>query len=391
MTSIRVQKKRVHFGRSDHEFIIIEGAGCIDPALLLSHLNHELSKSGVNAASILQILYFCKNQAVADAAGRRSVAVFGKQMPFTKTLLQPPLGRTNIILFAWIVLDKTITILHPRNQVSVAQGYDLDIALVGSRAPRSIASSEETFLQCFQGVEDRLRSIGFSYGDVVKTWTYLDSPLSRSATRSTIFQEFNRARRTFYSSIRFNHLPMTQGSAAYPANTGVWTNANLPSIVAMACKSVSGVRLVPLENPIQTPAFRYPTTRTSIPPLFSRAVLVVTLTEAAIFVAGTGSVIDAQTVHPESAELQTKDILRVLACLLDRANLLTCGFAMKQSGLATLAYCIVYLRRERDYELVHRTIRETLPCDVPVTFVKANLCRTDHLVEVDVLAVQERI
>ena len=144
------------------------------------------------------------------------------------------------------------------------------------------------------------------------------------------YKELNRARTDFYRDVHFGNNHVAPGAVGniYPASTGIGTDGSdvLMSCIALAT-SRDDVRLVPLENPLQTSAFDYAARYGPKSPKFARAMAVVAGSTATIFVSGTASITDSTSRHPDDVEAQTRQTLDNIEALISAGNFATARHA----------------------------------------------------------------
>lgn len=136
--------------------------------------------------------------------------------------------------------------------------------------------------------------------------------------------------------------------------------------------------IVPVENPRQVSAFHYPDRYGPRSPTFSRAALVHPPGQEILFVSGTASIVGHETVHPGDVRAQTVESLDNIAAVLAQASL------KSRSGpfaLGDLGYR-AYVRHTADLAAVREVVAQRLG-DAPVTYVLADVCRADLLVEIE--------
>ncbi len=136
------------------------------------------------------------------------------------------------------------------------------------------------------------------------------------------------------------------------------------------------------ENPRQVPAFEYPADYGPRPPSFSRATLVADQSHAKqqLFVSGTAAIRGHVTVA-------AADLAGQLACTRENLQIIaaTAGagaeFGAKDGWQRSFK---VYVRHAADYDAVRQDLERHLlrPADA-ITYLQADLCRSDLLVEVE--------
>jgi chorismate lyase/3-hydroxybenzoate synthase len=136
---------------------------------------------------------------------------------------------------------------------------------------------------------------------------------------------------------------------------------------------------VPLENPRQTSAYRYPRQYGPAPPSFSRAMLA---SDRRIMISGTASIVGHASRHPGDVRAQLQETLTNLSNLLQRAAGTTQGITPRL-GAETLLK--VYLRDPALVDDVEALLHERLPRETQFIILHADVCRAELLVEVDCL------
>jgi enamine deaminase RidA (YjgF/YER057c/UK114 family) len=140
---------------------------------------------------------------------------------------------------------------------------------------------------------------------------------------------------------------------------------------------------LPVENPRQVSAYRYPETYGPRSPTFSRAALAdIGDGNIALFISGTASIVGHETVHHGDVLEQTRETLRNLQAVIDAAN----ERGTARFSLAELD-CVIYVRHPSDTEAVRSIIEGTLGADAPMArhavYLEADICRSDLLVEIE--------
>jgi enamine deaminase RidA (YjgF/YER057c/UK114 family) len=139
------------------------------------------------------------------------------------------------------------------------------------------------------------------------------------------------------------------------------------------------------ENPRQVPAFEYPPAYGPRPPSFSRATLVNVAGRQELFISGTAAIRGHATVAPYNLTGQltcTRENLHVVAETAGAGP----QFGAKDGWQRTLK---VYVRHETDFAHVREDLERHLiePDDI-VTYLQADLCRADLLVEIEALLIK---
>jgi chorismate lyase / 3-hydroxybenzoate synthase len=173
---------------------------------------------------------------------------------------------------------------------------------------------------------------------------------------------------------------------AFEAQLGAQFKTQLPAASAVGCQSgrVSVLFAATphdaqhVENPQQTPAYEYPAEYGPRPPSFARATVVRAGPRRFVFLSGTAAVRGHLTVAPYQTGPQ-------LECTLENLRTIAaqCG---RESGVEG-RFVKVYLRHRSDHAAVADGLRrEFLLSGDRVTYVEADICRSDLHVEIEVTA-----
>lgn len=134
---------------------------------------------------------------------------------------------------------------------------------------------------------------------------------------------------------------------------------------------------VPLENPRQLSAYRYPRQYGPAAPAFSRAMLV---SDRLLMISGTASIVGHASHHPGDVRAQLEETLANLASVLQRAVAMAPKLPARLGAGSLLK---VYLREAGAAGLVEAVLRERLPPETPCIILEADICRAELLVEMD--------
>lgn len=237
----------------------------------------------------------------------------------------------------------------------------------GQRRDGSLPESAEAQAALmFDNADSVLRSAGFKYSQVVRTWIYLPRVLDW-------YGEFNRVRTDFYAKAGFGRDP---GKSPFPASTGIQARA-IPGgecsmdVLALDTADPATADAQPILTTMrQGPAFGYGSA-------FSRGMSLMLEGRKTVFVSGTAS-IDAQgnTLYPENAEMQCVETLVNVAALLEGQ-----GGSLRHIATATL-FC-----KTKEVFAAYRNVTRWLQIpEIPTVCMQADVCRADLLVEIEAVA-----
>lgn len=140
---------------------------------------------------------------------------------------------------------------------------------------------------------------------------------------------------------------------------------------------------LPIENPRQVSAYRYPTTYGPRAPTFSRAALApLGGGEIALFISGTASIVGHETVHHGDVVAQVRETLTNLRAVIEAANARTTArFDLAQTDF------VVYVRHAEHAPVIRGELEQALGADAhalrDAVFLEADICRSDLLVEIE--------
>lgn len=308
-------------------------------------------------------------------------------LPATDYIVQPPCGGKLLEIEAWGVSRKKgqVAIERVSEHLVLLRHSDITWAHCAGITPRTRARKvHPRALNAFQRMADTLASKGFSYSQVLRTWLYLGDIVGPEGDTQR-YKELNRARTDFYQGIRFLEPYLAPGvnCAVYPASTGIGAGDRdiMMSCIALATER-QDIRLLPLENPLQTSAFSYGQQYGLQSPKFSRAMAILGPEVVAILVSGTASIVNSETKFVGDVEGQTHQTLDNIEALIARENFQRHGASAAGATLRDLVLARVYVKRQEDYERVRAICRARLG-ELPATFAVADVCRPDLLVEIE--------
>lgn len=209
------------------------------------------------------------------------------------------------------------------------------------------------------------------YPHLWRAWNYLaDINVVRDGLER--YRQFNIGRHdAFVANGR-----LAQGNV--PAACALGTTRGPLTIAFIAGRTVP----TPIENPRQVSAYHYPGEYGPRSPTFSRAAFAQLPGQELLFISGTASIVGHRTLHLGDIAGQTRETLANIEALLGSANEKTRStpYALKELSLR------VYVRHAEDHPIVQAIVEEKLGTDASVTYVQADICRGDLLVEIEAMA-----
>ena len=212
-------------------------------------------------------------------------------------------------------------------------------------------------------------------GGLCRIWNYVPGIVDHDPEGRENYQQFSLGRAHAFED-RYG-----QGfEARLPAATAVGSQGD--DLVVMFATHTGAARH--FENPLQTPAYKYPAAYGPRPPSFARATVLATsagLHDA--FISGTAAIRGHQTIGIGNTQAQ-------LDCTLENMEALGehCGLGRSLAGTSSQArHLKVYLKNEYDLKLVSQSLQERLlQAGDQVSYLLSDICRKDLLVEIELSA-----
>lgn len=208
----------------------------------------------------------------------------------------------------------------------------------------------------------------------VRAWNFLPGiydPLGIGVNRYTVF---NLARHAAFVGL-FGEGAVRTGEVPTASCVGHCGS----SISVHVLGTGEGGRAV--ENPRQTPAFLYSGRYGPRPPCFARATTCRIGGASYLLVGGTASVRGEDSIHDGSRERQLQETLTNLSALIAHAH----GPAPSDGALGDILASRVYYKRESDRAWLLDVLPAEFSCRSPPEVVRADICRNELLLEIELL------
>jgi enamine deaminase RidA (YjgF/YER057c/UK114 family) len=304
----------------------------------------------------------------------KTARIYGDKEPVVCYVSQPPLG-CKLVLEAHYLesIPETVSIHYnkhdgfpyvvvnaPEAKMLFSGGFH------GDMLNENISEqSDETFRK----LDDLLRKEEMPKDDIARQWNYIER-ITDFDGEDQHYQMFNNSRSRFYSDVVW--------SKGYPAATGIGTNLGGVVIDADVVRPIGdSCRLVPIDNKLQVAAHAYSVSvlenagekRTT--PKFERAKkLAFEGGEELIYVSGTAAIRGEESLKGVGVERQLRITMENIAELI---------------GGAPLKLLRVYLKHPEDYSVVKDGLEE-YGLDIPVSYLCADVCREELLIEIEGIA-----
>jgi enamine deaminase RidA (YjgF/YER057c/UK114 family) len=340
--------------------------------------------------ALVHMTVFVANAAHIATCRQEVRRFLGKYMPATSFVPQPPCDGS-LVAVEVLALgqgQENVRIDHVSDQLVLVRQDGRTWVHADAATPKTSAPGVyEKTICSYQHLRRLLPQGGVRLDQVVRTWLYLGGIVDDDGSVQR-YKELNRARADIYAEVSFleERLPSRCPTAVFPASTGIGTSGRSICLSALALLSDrDDVVAVPLENPRQTSAFAYATRYSPQSPKFSRGMAVVHGEDATLLISGTASIRNSETQHPGDVVAQANEALDNIAALIAADNLAHHGLPGHGATLDGLAVARAYVKRPEDYQAVRQVCQDRLP-GVPLTYVVADICRPDLLVEFEGIA-----
>ncbi len=233
------------------------------------------------------------------------------------------------------------------------------------------AALTHTTDQLYREIFSLMRETGFAH--LWRTWNYLPD-IHGAAGGLERYRQFNIGRQAAFDA----EARAAEQHAPAACALGIGTEG---LHIAFLAGRTAPIRL---ENPRQVSAYHYPRDYGPQSPTFSRAALISLPEASLLLISGTASIVGHESRHLGSVRAQTRETLANLSALLGEANAHRPeGFGFR---LSQLSYR-VYVRRPADADAVARELAVCLGSNLSLSFVQADVCRQELLVEIEATGV----
>jgi enamine deaminase RidA (YjgF/YER057c/UK114 family) len=269
------------------------------------------------------------------------------------------------------------------NYCTITSSEYTECWIMGARLDGNCNNIKESAVGSFQKLKSVLDSAGMNFDSIVRQWNYVDGILGSSPFNESIMQHyqiFNEVRNSYYSRYR--------KSKSFPAATGIGMNSSQVGIDCYAISNHSTIQIIPISNPNQQESYKYgqevlvgDAIIRKQPPQFERAVLIKSGPISKLIISGTASIIGQKTIGIGDVDLQTRITIENIEALASRTNLQTHCLSISEYP-DKYSYLRVYVKNRSDIGIVRELCIKYFG-DIPSTFVQADICRDNLLVEIE--------
>lgn len=224
--------------------------------------------------------------------------------------------------------------------------------------------------EVFRQIGTLLETESFPINQIIRQWNYIEQ-ITGYEGEDQHYQAFNNARSVFYGK--------TKWANGYPAATGI--GANLGGILVdldAAVFKTADTFATPIDNKLQVAAHAYSDNvleeacSTKTTPKFERAKSMTFGERRLVYISGTAAIRGEDSLKGVGLEKQLQITMENIAELIDDARPVLLR---------------VYLKYPEDYEEAAR-LMQTYELNIPISFMWADVCRDELLIEIEGIAIQ---
>lgn len=304
---------------------------------------------------------------LSDAANQEAMALaaFSDGSPVaTSVVEQPPLDRTKIALWVYMVQDVDLELVEARVCCAKRQGYS---HFWGTSPAVGEGDSEAQTKNLLSDYAHFLSRNGLSLADdCIRTWFFVQNvDVNYQGVvdgRNRIFDEHDLTEQT--------HFITSTGIGGRTAHKGSLVKLDTYSVGGLAPEQIKFLQATDFLNPTYEYGVR-----------FERGTTVDYGDRRHVFISGTASIDNrGEVVAVGDIERQTLRMWDNVEALLKAAD---CGFE-------DVSQMLVYLRDTADYELVKTMFEQRFP-NTPKVILLAPVCRPTWLIEMECMAVKAMV
>jgi len=216
---------------------------------------------------------------------------------------------------------------------------------------------------------------GSRHPNLLRIWNYLDG-INQGDGDDERYKLFCAGRAAGFKAGRLG-VSEAAREERFPAATCIGRRDGDPTLQVYWL--AGRARGLPLENPRQISAYRYPREYGPTPPSFSRAMLA---SDRLVMISGTASIVGHASRHRGDVRAQLDETFTNLGNVLQRAAGAAPGITTRLGPQSLLK---IYLRDEALLPEVASFLRERVPSETQYIVLHADICRSELLVEIDCL------
>ncbi len=318
---------------------------------------------------------------------------YAERLPATGFIVQPPCDGKEFAIEAWAIGGEEVAVDFVNSEITTVEYNGLRWIYINAiSVPHAVSGAYEQTQDAFFKLFQALEKADASFRDVTRIWFYqhdiTENEITSAGETVERYRELNRSRTDLFEDMEHSgQMPvLPDGRTCYPPSTGIGMSDDQLIVGCTALQSErDDIQLIPLENPNQTAAFDYARHFSAKSPKFSRAMAMLADHYTTIWISGTASILDSESVHLGDIEKQTEQTIDNIEALMSSENFKRHGIDRAGAGLSDLARVRIYVKRQEDYALC-RAVCERRFGAVPSIYVLADVCRSELLVEIEGVA-----
>lgn len=226
------------------------------------------------------------------------------------------------------------------------------------------ASTFECYAKILSVVEEH------DFANLVRFWNYVPK-VNEDIGDLECYQLFCKGRFDAFDHHYRNMLPRL------PAASAVGSSGDSLGISFIASRN----NVAHLENPRQVSAYHYPKQYGPRSPSFARASYIKWGSLASLFISGTASIVGHLSQHPADVSAQLNETLVNIKSIVDHS--VEKGLLNPNTAFGDFSHLRVYLRRPEDLPLAREVLAKTSIKQADLAFLRADICRSELLIEVE--------
>lgn len=254
-----------------------------------------------------------------------------------------------------------VVLENPQGRFLFAGGFQGEVAA---------QTAEQQSAAVFRLIGDLLKKERFPVNSIIRQWNYIEQ-ITRFDGCGQHYQSFNNARSDFYAT--------TDWTNGYPAATGIGADrGGILVDLDAATFTAPDAYATPIDNNLQVAAHAYSgqvlemAGEKKTTPKFERAKSMTFGRRTFIYISGTAAIRGEESLKGVGLERQ-------LRITMENISQLTGGLRP--------AFLRVYLKYKDDYAQAAR-LMESYGWDIPVSYVQADVCRDELLIEIEGIAIR---
>ncbi len=259
--------------------------------------------------------------------------------------------------------------------VTGAGAHTLVSAVVAGAGVLGATELREQVREAYAAIEETLARDG---RHPIRFWNFLPAPGESMGEGVDRYMVFNAGRYDAYA--RWYGTPRAfSHSLATASAVGVTSNDFVLHCLTAARPGT------PVENPRQTPAWRYSTRYGPKPPCFARATIAAIDGVRRLLIGGTASILGEDSLHAGNTEAQVNETLLNIAAVIETARGISDD--SMNTSLARVSDVRIYIREQGDASSILSAVRPHCSVHTVIESAISTVCRPELLVEIEAVAI----